>query len=161
MADFLERISNLSPKKLILIAKDLQARLEALEKGPREPIAVIGIGCRFPGGADNPEKFWRLLRDGRDAITEVPPDRWDNPSIYDPDPEKSGKVYTRCGGFIEDVDRFDPKFFGISPREAASMDPQQRILLEVAWETLEDAGQSPERLAGTRTGVFVGIASRD
>ena len=86
MADFLERISNLSPKKLILIAKDLQARLEALEKGPREPIAVIGIGCRFPGGADNPETFWRLLRDGRDAVTEVPPDRWDNPSVYDPDP---------------------------------------------------------------------------
>ena len=109
-----------------------------------EPIAIIGIGCRFPGASD-PAAFWRLLRDGADAIREVPADRWDQHAFYDPDPATPGKMNTRWGGFLEQVDQFDPHFFGISPREAARMDPQQRLLLEVAWEALEDAGQVPER----------------
>ena len=123
-------------------------------------IAIIGIGCRFPGG-DGPEAFWRLLRDGVDAVGEVPADRWDVDDYYDPDPSAPGTLNTRRSGFLEQVDRFDADFFGISPREAVRMDPQQRLLLEVAWEALEDAGQVPERLAGSRTGVFIGIATND
>jgi len=125
-----------------------------------EPIAIIGIGCRFPGAKD-PKAFWQLLRDGVDAITEIPTNRWDINELYDPNPENPGKINSRCGGFLEQVDRFDPHFFGISPREAVSMDPQQRLLLEVAWEALEDAGQVHERLSGTRTGMFVGISTND
>jgi len=126
----------------------------------REPIAIIGIGCRFPG-AKNPEAFWQLLCDGGDAITEVPRSRWDLESFYDPTPEAPDKMNTRWGGFLEQVDQFDPQFFGIAPREAVSMDPQQRLLLEVTWEALEDAGQIPEHLAKTRTGVFIGISTFD
>jgi amino acid adenylation domain-containing protein len=125
-----------------------------------EPIAIIGIGCRFPG-AHGPEAFWELLRTGVDAITEVPPERFDLNVLYDPDPTTPGTINTRWGGFLEQVDQFDCHFFGISPREAARMDPQQRLLLEVAWEALEDAGQALERLAGTSTGVFIGIATND
>jgi myxalamid-type polyketide synthase MxaD len=125
-----------------------------------EPIAIIGIGCRFPG-ANDPAAFWQLLRDGVDAIREVPADRFDQHAFYDPDPATPGKMNTRWGGFLEQVDQFDPNFFGISPREALRMDPQQRLLLEVTWEALQDAGQVPERLVGTRAGVFIGIATND
>jgi amino acid adenylation domain-containing protein len=125
------------------------------------PIAIIGIGCRLPGGADTPERFWDLLCDGVDAITEIPPDRFDLDELFDPDPAAPGKTYTRWGGFVDDIDRFDADFFGIAPREAKRMDPQHRLLLEVVWEALEDGGQVPERLAGTDTGVFVGIATHD
>jgi natural product biosynthesis luciferase-like monooxygenase protein len=125
-----------------------------------EGIAVIGMGCRFPG-AHGPEAFWELLRDGVDTITEVPPDRWDIDSYYDPTAGKPGKMSTRWGGFLEQVDHFDPQFFEISPREAERMDPQQRLLLEVSWEALENAGQAPERLAGSQTGVFIGISNGD
>ena len=125
-----------------------------------EPIAIIGIGCRFPG-ANDPAAFWQLLRDGVDAIREVPADRFDQHAFYDPDPAAPGKMNTRWGGFLGQVDQFDPNFFGISPREALCMDPQQRLLLEVTWEALQDAGQVPERLAGTQAGVFIGIATND
>jgi len=127
----------------------------------KEPIAIIGIGCRFPGGANSPEAFWKLLRDGTDAITEVPANRWNVDTFYDPDPAKPGKIRTCWGGFIEQIDQFDAQFFGISPREAVRMDPQQRLLLEVAWEALEDGGQMPERLAGSSTAVFIGIYTSD
>lgn len=126
----------------------------------REPIAIIGIGCRFPG-ANTPEKFWNLLCEGVDAIQEVPPERWNIDAIYDPDSSVPGKINTRWGGFIDDVDKFDAGYFGISPREAERMDPQQRILLEVAVEALEDAGLVVERLSGTSTGVYIGIMGNE
>ncbi|AOX01784.1 beta-ketoacyl synthase [Moorena producens PAL-8-15-08-1] len=125
-----------------------------------EPIAIIGIGCRLPG-AKTPEAFWQLLRNGVDAITEVPPERWDIDTFYDPSPATSGKMYTRWGGFVEQVDRFEPSFFGISPREAQRLDPQQRLLLEVVWEALENAAIVPESLARSQTGVFIGISNAD
>ena len=108
-----------------------------------------------------PDEFWELLRDGRDAITEVPPDRWSLDAFYDADPDAPGKMSTRFGGFLEGADRFDARFFGITPREAITMDPQQRLLLEVAWEALEHAGQAPDQLAGHPTGVFVGLSALD
>lgn len=125
------------------------------------PIAIIGIGCRFPGGANSPAAFWQLLCNGVDAISEVPPDRWDQWAFYSPDGSDPGKINNRWGGFIEQIDQFDAQFFGISPREATRMDPQQRLLLEVAWEALEDGGQVIERLAGTAVGVFIGISAHD
>ncbi len=154
--------TNLSPTKRALLAlKEMQSKLDALERAKTEPIAIIGIGCRFPGGADNPEAFWHLLRDGVNAITEVPSDRWDIDAYYDPDPDAPGKMYTRYGGFLGQVDTFDPQFFGISPREAVSLDPQQRLLLEVSWEALENANQVPEQLFSSSTGVFIGICAND
>ncbi len=128
--------------------------------GADEPIAIIGIGCRFPG-ADGPAAFWQLLCDGVDAIAEIPPDRWNVDAAGPTATRVDGGDPPRWGGFLDQVDQFDPQFFGISPREAARMDPQQRLLLEVAWEALEDAGQVPERLAGSSTGVFVGISTYD
>ncbi len=125
-----------------------------------EPVAVVGIGCRFPQAGD-PEGFWQLLQQGIDAIREVPADRWNIDQIYAPEAAVPGKTNTRWGSFLSNVADFEPAFFGISPREAARMDPQQRLLLEVAWEALEYAGQAPDRLAGSRTGVFVGISSYD
>jgi acyl transferase domain-containing protein/acyl-CoA synthetase (AMP-forming)/AMP-acid ligase II/acyl carrier protein len=126
-----------------------------------EPIAIVGLGCRFPG-AEKPEAFWQLLQGGRDAITEVPPERWDLSAFYDPAAATlPGKINTRWGGFLDQVDQFDAHFFSISPREAACIDPQQRLLMEVAWEALENAGQDVECLAGTRTAVFIGISTND
>lgn len=127
-----------------------------------DPIAIVGMGCRFPGGADSPAQFWELLQRGIDASSEVPAGRWDVDAFYDPDPDAPGRSYTKRGSFLTGpVDGFDATMFGLSPREAASMDPQQRLLLEVAWEALEDAGIPIEELAGSRTGVFVGINSAD
>ncbi|HEU4594573.1 MAG TPA: SDR family NAD(P)-dependent oxidoreductase [Pyrinomonadaceae bacterium] len=124
-------------------------------------IAVIGMGCRMPGGASGPEEFWAMLRDGVDAISEVPRDRWDVESFYHPDPDHPGTIVTRFGGFLDAVEEFDPVFFGISPREVTHLDPQQRLLLEVCWETLEHAGVPPASLLGTQTGVFIGISTND
>lgn len=129
----------------------------ALENGRvREPLAIIGIGCHFPGGATSPEAFWELLRSGSDATREVPDDRWDVRKFYDPDTRKTGKTHTSRGGYLERIDQFDAQFFGVSPREAMWLDPQQRLLLQVTWEALEDAGQAPDQLAGSNTGVFIG-----
>ncbi len=139
---------------------DKQVAGSPVDEGTDEGIAVIGIGCRFPG-AHGPEAFWELLRNGVDAIAEVPADRWDIDSYYDPTPGMPGKMSTRWGGFLEQVAHFDPLFFEISPREAERMDPQQRLLLEVSWEALENAGQATERLAGSQTGVFIGISNGD
>lgn len=122
-----------------------------------EPIAIIGIACRYPGGSNDPEAFWRLLRDGVDPVRDVPSDRWDIDAWYDPRPGTPGRMVTRQAAFLDDVDQFDPEFFQIAPREAASMDPQQRIFLEVSWEALENAGLTNKALRDSRTGVFVGV----
>ena len=152
----------LSPlKRAFLALEDAQSRLAAMERAAREPIAVIGLGCRVPGGGNDATSFWNLMRDGVDAIGPVPAERWDADALYDPDPETPGRIATRSGGFIGAVDRFDAGFFGIAPREAQGMDPQQRLLLEVSWEALEHAGQAPDRLEGSRTGVYVGMCSSD
>ncbi|WP_052420709.1 type I polyketide synthase, partial [Hyalangium minutum] len=131
------------------------------EQAADEPIAIVGMACRFPGGANSPEAFWSLLRDGVDGIREVPPERWRIDDVYDPEPGRAGKMYTRWGGFLDGVDRFDAGFFGIAPREAAAMDPQQRLLLEVTWEALESAGQRDDALMGSPTGVYLGICGSD
>ena len=136
------------------------AAASQLQDANAEAIAIIGVGCRFPGSKDARE-FWNLLRNGVDAIREVPAARFSLSDFYDPDQAAPGKIATRWGGFIDDVDQFDTHFFGISPREAARMDPQQRILLEVAWEALEDAGQVRDRLSGAPVGVFIGISNND
>lgn len=124
-------------------------------------IAITGIGCRFPGGADGPDAFWRLLCQGVDAIGEVPADRWNAGAYYDSVPGRKGKSIARWGGFVGAIDAFDAEFFGISPREAAFVDPQQRLLLRAAWEALEDGGQTPEMMRRNRVGVFVGISTND
>ncbi|MCP9807970.1 thioester reductase domain-containing protein [Cyanobium sp. HWJ4-Hawea] len=126
-----------------------------------DPIAIVGIGCRLPGGINSAREFWDFLREGREAIKEVPPDRWNLDLHYNPDPEHPLTQHVRRGGFVEDIDQFDPAFFGITPREAVCMDPQQRLLMEVAWRALEDAGQPLEQVRGTAIGVFMGISSAD
>ena len=126
-----------------------------------EPIAIIGIGCRTPGGAKNPDDLWNLLAGGVDAIGEIPADRWNSSAMYHPDASRPGRMIARQGGFMDRVDQFDAQFFGITPREAAAADPQQRLLLEVAYEAVEDAGLSLASLAGTRAGVHVGLCAYD
>ena len=148
-------------RQALLALRKLRARVDELERCHSEPIAIVGIGCRFPAGADGPDAYWRLLHDGVDAIADVPAERWDIDEFYDPDPDAPGKMYTRYGGFIERPDQFDARFFGISPREATSIDPQHRLILEVSWEALEHAGQNPNRLNGESVGVFVGISTSD
>ena len=152
----------LSPLKRALLAIDeLQGQLAERDRQRREPIAIVGLGCRIPGGAHDAGSLWELVRDGRSGVREIPPDRWDVDAYYDPNPETPGKIATRWGAFLDQVDTFDPQFFGIAPREALSMDPQQRLLLEVSWEALENAGQSPEKLSGSATGVYFGVCAND
>jgi microcystin synthetase protein McyG len=138
----------------------LRQRYEILEAREREPIAIIGASCRLPGGCNTPDQFWQMLTEGRDAVRPVPVGRWPE-GFYDPDPSKPGKSYVQEGGFLDSVDQFDAPFFGISPREANQMDPQHRLALELAWEALEDAGCPADRLAQSRTGVFLGLMSND
>ncbi|NKB84656.1 polyketide synthase [Ochrobactrum grignonense] len=122
-----------------------------------QPLAICGIGCRFPGGVDDSSSFWDLLTEGRDGIVPVPQDRWSSSKFFDPDVRIPSKMYVNAGGFIDqNINEFDAEFFGISPREASRLDPQQRILLEITWEALEDAGISLSDIVGTSTGVFVG-----
>jgi len=148
-------------KRSMSAIDDLQAKVKSLEQQHNEPLAVIGMACRFPGGANTPEAFWKNLYNGKDSVTEVPPHRWDWREVYDTNPDAPGKTYSKWGGFIDNVDQFDSLFFGISPREAVSMDPQQRLLLEISWEALENAGLAADKLEGSQTGVFVGISTAD
>ena len=142
---------------------DLTARLHIAEKASTEPIAVVGMGCRFPGGVNSPDQYWELLRDGRSGVVRVPPERWDADAFFTEDHTVPGTICNREGGFLTGwrPDEFVAEFFSISPREAAAMDPQQRLLLEVAWEALEHAGVAPETIRGTQTAVFVGVTAYD
>jgi len=144
-------------RRALAAIQDLRARLEVAEHASHEPIAIVGLGCRMPGSAVDPEAFWDMLRRGETAIGEVPAERWDVDQFYDPDPDRPGKMYVRHGGYMRDIDRFDPRFFEISPREARSMDPQHRLLLEVSWEALERAAINPLTLKGRGVGVFIGM----
>jgi amino acid adenylation domain-containing protein/non-ribosomal peptide synthase protein (TIGR01720 family) len=139
--------------------KTLLSEIDTLKKN--EPIAIIGMACRFPGDANTPENFWNLIENRIDAIREVPPNRWDANAYYDPDPEAPGKMYTKMGGFLDGIENFDARFFGISPKELRSLDPQQRLLLETSWQAFENAGINTSTLKGSNTGVFIGILNTD
>ena len=159
--DFLERIQKLSPRRLALLAAELERRLATQGESAPEPIAVTGVGLRMPGGIDTLDAFWDLLACGGDAIEEIPSSRWDAEAFYAPFPGTPGKANTKWGGFVSHIDEFDAAFFGIAPKEAIGMDPQQRMLLEVSWEALENAGERAELLNGSLTGVFVGMSTND
>ncbi|PTL76610.1 polyketide synthase [Vitiosangium sp. GDMCC 1.1324] len=156
-ADYIARL-----RKAAITLKEMEGKLGALERSKTEPIAIIGMGCRLPGGASTPESFWKLLESGVDAVSSAPTDRWGK-DPYDPGESATpDQQSARWGAFLKErMDQFDPHFFGISPREAMSLDPQQRMLLEVTWEALERAGQVPEQLMGSKTGVFLGVNTND
>ncbi len=162
MSDNKGSSKEISPVKRALAAmQKMRARIEDLESREREPIAVVGMGCRLPGGVESPDDYWKLLEDGVDAIREVPEDRYDLDDYFDPDQNAPGRIYSRWGGFLDQVDQFDASFFGINPREATNLDPQQRLVLEVAYEAFQNAGYTRESIAGVRAGVYVGVYARD
>ena len=149
-------------RRALVALRELRARLARAEQAAREPIAIVGMGVRFPGGSSSPDRYWQLLTEGREALRDVPRDRWQLEDYYDANPDMPGKMYARTGGFLDEaLSEFDARFFGISPREAESLDPQQRLLLETSWEALEHAGIAPTSLAGSDAGVFVGIGTAD
>ncbi len=151
-----------SQQRLLLAVKQATAKLNEIETANTEPIAIIGTACRFPGGVDTPESYWEFLRESIDGRVEIPKERWDNDRYYNPDPEAPGQIYVRHGYFLQQpVDHFDPSFFGISGAEANKMDPSQRLLLEVSWEALENAGISPRSLKNSDTGVYIGQCFND
>jgi acyl transferase domain-containing protein/SAM-dependent methyltransferase len=157
-----EAPEQLSPlKRAILELRELRAKLDETERRQRDPIAIVGIGMRLPGGARDESSLWQILANGVDAISEIPPDRWDLDAYYDPDPDKPGKMNTRHAAFLSGIDQFDADFFGVSPREAVSMDPQHRLLMETSWEALENAAICPTHLAGSQAGVFIGYGNSD
>ncbi|MEX0641496.1 MAG: polyketide synthase, partial [Pirellulales bacterium] len=160
MSDLAQRLASLSPAQRKLLEQRLAKSPQPLPPPGAEPIAIIGMACRFPG-APNLEAFWRLICECRSAVREVPADRWDVDEFFEPTGEVPGKMSVRWAALVDGPDQFDPQFFGITPREAARMDPQQRLLLEVAWEAMENAGRPADTLAGSRTGVFVGIGASD
>ena len=135
--------------------------MELSQGSARQPLALVGIGCRFPGGVRDAESFWRMLLAGESGVSLVPDDRWNWRRYFHPDPAAPNRITSRRGGFVDGLKLFDAAFWGISPREARRMDPQQRWLLEAAWEALEDAGAPPERLRGADVGVYVGISTHD
>ena len=163
MTDLASLAARLSPKARELLARELTRIGTPAPVDPAgvEPVAVIGMGCRLPGDIVGPESYWDFLVRGGDGISEVPADRWDADEFYDPDPSAPGRMTTKWGGFISDVAGFDAEFFGIAPREAQATDPQQRMLLEVAWEALEHAGIPPDSLTGSRTAVMAGLSTWD